>query len=81
MKFSLQLVIFLQFLTFKFRLIPFVIRCICFQLNIRTGSYDPLDKAYKENKQLIQAYRTRMQNSNRGGKKQDVMSRVRKFIP
>jgi len=40
-----------------------------------------LDKAYKENKQLIQAYRTRMQNSNRGGKKQDVMSRVRKFIP
>ena len=49
---------------------------ICFQFNIRTGSYDPLDKAYKENKQLIQAYRTRMQNSNKGGRKQDVMSRV-----
>ncbi|KAL9975170.1 hypothetical protein ACROYT_G012297 [Oculina patagonica] len=41
----------------------------------RTDSYDPLDKAYKENKQLIQAYRTRMQNSNKGRRNQDVMSR------
>ncbi|PFX22012.1 VPS9 domain-containing protein 1 [Stylophora pistillata] len=41
----------------------------------RTGSYDPLEKAYKENKQLIQAYRTRMQNANKGGTNKDMISR------
>ena len=47
-------------------------------LCLRMGSYDPLEKAYQENKQLIAAYRERMQNSNKGRRNQDVMARVRK---
>ncbi|XP_068684680.1 VPS9 domain-containing protein 1-like isoform X1 [Montipora foliosa] len=41
----------------------------------RTGSYDPLERAYQENKQLITAYRARMQNANKGRRNQDVISK------
>ncbi|XP_058971335.2 VPS9 domain-containing protein 1-like [Pocillopora verrucosa] len=41
----------------------------------RTGRNDPMEKAYMENKQLIQAYRTRMQNANKGGTNKDMISR------
>lgn len=43
---------------------------------LRTSSYDPLEKAYQENKQLIAAYRRRIQNANKGRRNQDGISMV-----
>ncbi|XP_067053193.1 VPS9 domain-containing protein 1-like isoform X1 [Acropora muricata] len=40
----------------------------------RTSSYDPLEKAYQENKQLIAAYRRRIQNANKGRRNKDGIS-------
>ena len=44
---------------------------------LRTGSYDPLEKSYQENKNLLVAYRTRMQSSAKGRRNQDVISKVK----
>lgn len=51
----------------------FVIHLLTFN---RTGSYDPLEKSYQENKNLLVAYRTRMQSSTKGRRNQDVISKV-----
>ena len=53
---------------------------MCRSVTRRTGSGDLLEKAYQENKQLIAAYRTRMQNANKGRRNQDVVSKVENML-
>ena len=60
-------------------LLPYLQICFNFKtFCLRTSSYDPLEKAFQENKQLIAAYRERTQNSNKGKRNRDVIARVRK---